>query len=95
MITAEEFKAEVLDWAEEVGVEPVELHMRHMTRKLASCSSRGRLTFDPVLLEQDEQERGRAILHELLHLKYPNHGRMHARLVEAYLQHGRRTQTVT
>jgi len=86
VITAQDFKQDVLSWAKEVGVAPQEIHIREMKRKLASCSSRGRLTFDPSLLQQDEQRRAEAILHELLHLKYPNHGKMFNTLLRAYLK---------
>jgi len=85
-MTPEEFKQEVMDWAAEVGVQPGEIHLRDMTRKIASCSSRGRLTFDPSLMDEPEEVRAKAILHELLHLRYPNHGRMHRVMLETYLE---------
>jgi predicted metal-dependent hydrolase len=84
-MTVEEFKEDVLAWAKEVGVSPKEVHVRKMTRKLASCSSRGRLTFDVSLLEEKRENRLKAILHELLHLKFPNHGKMFNSLLNAYL----------
>ena len=37
------FKADVRRWADRIGVEPKEIHVREMKRKWASCSSRGRL----------------------------------------------------
>jgi len=86
MITGEEFKQDVLAWAKEVGVEPKEIHIRKMKRKWASCSSRGRLTFDPFLLKEHEKVRSEAIVHELLHLKYPNHGKMFNALLKTYLR---------
>ncbi|HON73418.1 MAG TPA: DUF45 domain-containing protein, partial [bacterium] len=46
MITPEEFKKDVLMLAKEVGVNPREIHIQTMKRKWASCSNRGRLTFD-------------------------------------------------
>jgi predicted metal-dependent hydrolase len=85
MITAREFKEDVLAWAKEVGVEPREVHVRRMKRKWASCSSRGRLTFDLSLLGEGTETRAGAILHELLHLKFPNHGKMFNSLLNAYL----------
>jgi hypothetical protein len=88
MVSAQEFKQDVLYWAKEVGVKPKEVHIRKMKRKLASCSSRGRLTFDVSLLNETEEARLRALLHELLHLRYPNHGRMFNSLLEAYIQRG-------
>lgn len=85
MTTTERFKQDVLALAMEVGVEPKEVHIRSMKRKWASCSSRGRLTFDQALLRQPLEARARAILHELLHLKFPNHGKMFNSLLNAYV----------
>ncbi len=76
MIISKKFKEEVRAWAKEISVEPKEIHMRKMKRKWANCSSRGRLRFDISLLHQTEKVRSKATLDELLHLKYPNHGRM-------------------
>ena len=86
MITPEEFKTDVRVWAEEIGVEPREIHIRKMKRKWASCSSKGRLTFDTSLLDETIEVRSRTILHELLHLKYPNHGRLFNILLNIYLK---------
>jgi predicted metal-dependent hydrolase len=71
---------------EEIGVEAKEIHLRKMKKKWASCSSKGRLTFDPALLEKTKAERSKVILHELLHLKYPNHGKMFNILLNTYLK---------
>ena len=45
MISINDFKKEVLAWAEKVQVKPAEIHVRKMRRKWASCSNKGRLTF--------------------------------------------------
>jgi len=81
----EDFKKEVLEWAEELGVKPKEVHVRKMKRKWGSCSSKGRLTFSFDLLEKKSETRAKAIVHELLHLKYPNHGKMFESLLITYL----------
>ena len=80
------FKQEVRDTAVDVGVEIKEIHIRKMKQKWASCLSRGRLTFDPELLEKTHEIRLKAILHELLHLRYPNHGRMFRRMLQNHLK---------
>lgn len=79
------FKAEVEIWAKRIGVEPAEIHLRPMKRKWASCSTSGRLTFDTSLLRQPEQARSQVIVHELLHLKIPNHGQLFQSLLRGYL----------
>jgi len=86
MISAEDFRNEVRAWADEIGVAVKEIHLRKMKRKWASCSSRGRLTFDTLILEKPKKMRAEVILHELLHLKYPNHGRMFKTLLNTYMQ---------
>jgi predicted metal-dependent hydrolase len=85
LVPAELFKAEVRAWAKRVGVEPVAITLRPMTRKWASCSSAGRLTFDTDLLREPAAFRREVIIHELLHLKVPNHGPVFRRLLGAYL----------
>lgn len=79
------FKAEVEAWSRRLGVEPKAIHLRPMKRKWASCSSKGRLTFDTALLRQPADFRREVIVHELLHLKVPNHGRLFKALLNSYL----------
>jgi len=91
LTTAEDFKEQVERWADEIGVPIAEIHIRDMRNKWASCSAKGRLTFDRSLLDQRRQTRLEVILHELLHVRYPNHGRMFKRLLRAYLQKAQAT----
>ena len=86
MTSRREFKKDVKTLSEDIGVDVREIHIRKMRRKWASCSSSGRLTFATSLLEQPEETRLRAILHELLHLRYPNHGRMFSLLLDTHLR---------
>lgn len=85
MIPVKDFKKEVIRWAAEIGVEPREIHVRPMRRKWASCSSRGRLSFSYALLDQPKDKRSYAIVHELLHLRYPSHNKIFKRALSAYL----------
>jgi predicted metal-dependent hydrolase len=80
------FKADVLRRAARIGVEPKEIHVRDMTRKWASCSSRGRLTFDIDLLTQPPEFRDEVIVHEPLHLKLPNHGKLFRSLLRSHIR---------
>ena len=82
---AEEFKEEVFGWTQEIGVEPREIQFRNLKRKWASCSSRGRLTFSYELLKKTSEERTIVIVHELLHLRYHEHGKMFNSLLYAHL----------
>ena len=82
------FKAEVQEWARRIKVTPKEIRLRPMKTKWASCSSKGRLTFDTGLLCKPAGFRREAIVHELLHMRVPNHGKLFKSLLKAYLEGG-------
>ena len=82
------FKSEVMVWARRIGVEPKEIRLRQLKNKWASCSSNGRLTFNSEILRQPARFRAEAIVHELLHLKVPNHGKLFKELVKVFLASG-------
>ncbi len=84
-LSAESFKREVTVWSERLDVSPKEVHVTPMTRKWASCSAKGRVTFATDLLAQPEAVRREVIVHELLHLKVPNHGPLFRALLLAHL----------
>ncbi|GAG44411.1 unnamed protein product [marine sediment metagenome] len=84
MISPEEFKNEVSMWSDKVGVKPKEIHIRKMKKKWASCSGRGRLTFAISLLEEPKEMQLKVILHELLHLRHPDHGKMFRALLNSH-----------
>jgi predicted metal-dependent hydrolase len=84
-ISKEVFKAEVAAWAKRMKVEPKEVHVRPMSRKWGSCSTLGRVSFDAGLLAEPHDFRKGIIVHELLHLKVPNHGKLFKALLKAYL----------
>lgn len=86
MISRDRFRQDVKTLSEDIGVDVKEVHIRRMKRKWASCSNKGRLTFDTRLLGEPDEARLRAILHELLHLRYPNHGRMFNVMLETHLR---------
>jgi len=85
IIPGQVFKEEVLSWAKRINVEPKEIRLRLMKSKWASCSSNGRLTFNTEILQQPATFRAEAIIHELLHLKVPNHGKLFKNLMRAFL----------
>lgn len=84
-VTPEVFKCEVRAWAKRLEVNPAEVRLAGMSRKWASCSTRGRVTFATDLLGQPEAFRREVIVHELLHVKVPNHGPLFRALLSAHL----------
>lgn len=85
MIPIEDFKRNVFNWADEIKVKPKEIRVRKMTKKWASCTNKGTLTFSFDLLNEHKEFVNFAIVHELLHLRYPNHGKMFKSLLKTYL----------
>jgi hypothetical protein len=79
------FKQRVRGWAERVGVRPKEIHVRTMTNKWASCSTTGRVTFSTDLLRTAHDWQEYVIVHELLHLQIPNHGKLFKAMLSALL----------
>jgi predicted metal-dependent hydrolase len=61
-----------------------------MQAKWASCSSRRTLTFALDLLDEAASFRRYVIVHELLHLRVPNHGRLFKALLTVHVPGWRR-----
>jgi predicted metal-dependent hydrolase len=56
-----------------------------MRSRGVSSLTAGRLTFNAELLSASAEVRKEVIVHELLHLKVPNHGKVLRALLRAYL----------
>jgi predicted metal-dependent hydrolase len=80
-----DFERVVRSWAERIGVIPHRIVFRQMAKKWGSCSSAGMLTFNVELLELERRFGEEVIVHELLHLKVPNHGPLFRSFLDAYL----------
>jgi len=81
----DELRRLVDKWAEEMGVRPARVQIQRMSRKWASCSTSGRICFSVELLGQPTAFREAVVVHELLHLRVRNHGRLFRALMNAYL----------
>lgn len=80
-----QFKQRVRDWSTKLRAVPAQIVVRDMSRKWASCSSKGRITFAREVLELSMPLQDYIIVHELLHLRHPNHGRVFRSLLQARL----------
>lgn len=80
-----EFKEAVKAWADKLNVKANTIALRPMKNKWASCSTKGNLNFNEELLQLEEGIGNYVIVHELLHFRYPNHGRVWKSLMTAYL----------
>jgi len=78
-------KALVHAWASRIRVEPRRVQVQRMTTKWASCSPAGRICFSRDLLREERPFQEVVVVHELLHLRVPNHGRLFKSLMTAYV----------
>lgn len=80
-----EFKGAVEEWARRIRVQPGRVRVQAMRRKWASCSRQGVLSFSRDLLGESRSFGEAVIVHELVHLKVPNHGRLFQSLMRSFL----------
>lgn len=85
-----QLKQRVRTWAKRVRVEPSQIRIQRMTRKWASCSPRGWCSFATDLLDKPAPFQDYVIVHELLHLKIRDHGRVFRSLLSAHVPGWRR-----
>lgn len=84
------FKKRVTIWADRLRVQPAQIRIQEMRRKWASCSTLGWVTFAADLVDQRRGFQDYVIVHELLHLRLPNHKRLFRALLSAHVPAWRR-----
>ncbi|MGD0596787.1 MAG: M48 family metallopeptidase [Sedimentisphaerales bacterium] len=82
----QDFKSRVYHFAREIDVAVKSLALRPMRKKWASCSTSGNLNFNEELLGLDKKIGDYVIIHELLHFRVPNHGKLWKSLMTVYLR---------
>lgn len=86
----DQFKNRVREWASLVRAKPAQIRVQRMSRKWASCSPGGWCTFSADLVNESRVFQDYVIMHELLHLKIRNHGRVFRSLLSAHVPAWRR-----
>jgi len=79
------FKTEVREWADRLKVKPAQIRVQKMGSKWASCSPDKWISFSENLLRESEKFQRYAIVHELLHLRVQNHGKLFKSLMSLYV----------
>ena len=69
----QDLDARVTRWAPRVGAQPQAMHIRAQHTLWGSCSSKGSLSFNALLMLAPEAVRDYVVVHELCHLKEMNH----------------------
>lgn len=82
---AGDLRRKAMTWAVRLKVNPRVIRVQDMRRKWGSCSSGGTITLAYELLDRDERFQDYVIVHELLHMRYANHGRVFKALLSAYV----------
>lgn len=82
---AQMLRRRTLAWAVKLRVNPKMIRIQEMRSKWGSCSSRGTLTLAVDLAGERERFQDFVIVHELLHLRVPTHGRLFKALMSAYV----------
>ena len=69
----EDLGTRLAHWAEEMGVAPKKLTIRTQHARWGSCSSRGNISLNALLMLAPEAVRDYVVVHELCHMKEMNH----------------------
>jgi len=72
-------------WSQRLKAEARIIRVQRMTRKWGSCSTAGTITLATDLVEQEPEFQDFVIVHELLHLRVPSHGRLFRALLTAHI----------
>jgi len=89
-LSREQFGGRVADWATRLRVTPRQVRVQAVTCKWGSCTTRGRVSFARALLSERPAFRDFVVVHELLHLRVRNHGRLFQTYLNLYVPGWRR-----
>lgn len=78
------FKTEVKIWSKKLQVFPYDVKLERM-KQWGYCSSDGIVHFNNDLLFKRKELQTYVIIHELLHLKIPNHGKLFQALISVHI----------
>jgi predicted metal-dependent hydrolase len=90
---AQELRRRTFAWAIKLRVNPRVVRVQDMRHKWGSCSTKGTVTLALDLLDESTRFQDFVIVHELLHLRYPAHGRLFKAVLSAHIPGWRRLRT--
>lgn len=79
-------------WAEIIGVKYNSVSIRAQKTRWGSCSSKGNLNFNCLLMLADTEAIDYVVIHELCHIKELNHSKRFWSLVEVYMPNYKEVQ---
>jgi predicted metal-dependent hydrolase len=85
----QELKRRALAWALKLAVNPKEVRFEYLSAKWGACQPDGTIILAYDVLQQSATFQDYVLVHELLHLKVPNHGRMFKALLTVHIPNWR------
>ena len=90
----QELKRRTLAWAMQLKVNPTDVKVLRMREKWGSCSASGEVTLADDLAQMDRKFQDYVIVHELLHLRVRDHGKLFKALMTAHIPEWRNLEVV-
>jgi predicted metal-dependent hydrolase len=81
----QQLRRRVAAWSLKLEVNPTRVVIRRMAGKWGSCSPNGVVTFASDLATADVELQDYVVVHELLHLRYPEHGKLFRALLAIHV----------
>lgn len=85
----QQLQRRALSWAVQLRVNPKRVVVARLSSKWGSCAPDGVVTFADDLAEMADSFQDYVIVHELLHLRYRNHGKLFTALMNAHVPNWR------
>ena len=82
---AEYIPGRVEHYAPLVGVHYGRVTIRHQRTRWGSCSSKGNLNFNCLLMDAPEEVLDYVVVHELCHIRHKNHSRAFYAMIESIM----------
>lgn len=92
---AQLLRRRVMAWAVRLGVNPSQVLIKELHHKWGTCTSGGVVAFADDLAFTGEDFQDFVIVHELLHLRYPDHGKRFQAMMTATVPNWREMEKST
>lgn len=79
----QQLRRRAMSWAVKLKVNPEQVQIKRLPGKWGSCAPDGVVTFAEDLATEAEDFQDYVIVHELLHLKYRDHGKQFKAMMTA------------
>lgn len=84
----------VKHWSEITGLTPTKITVTGAQKQFGSCSSKRALCFSYRLMQYPDEAIDYVVLHELAHIKHPNHSKNFYAFIERYMPDYKRREAL-